>query len=155
MIATLDLDEEDEADVAELINLPSTVSESSAEEENSAKVLFEADPRRTCAVVGDSSPSETFRPNEVRAWATSNKSSLWAFAFASEALVPAFAAPEPVPVPTVAFSQVDISGQQLDVCATWRWTEMMNDVSYAGAGITTIVFRAKGGGGGRTNMCVG
>ena len=127
MIATLDLDEEDEADVAELVNLPSTVSGSSGGEENSAKE-FEADPR-TCAttevqvsvvvvVVGDGSPSETFRPNEVRAWATSNKSSLWAFAFASEALVPASAALVWVPVPTVAFSRVDISGQQLDVCAT-------------------------------------
>ena len=128
--------EEDEADMAEFINLPSTVSGSWEEEENPAKV-FEADPR-TCAttevsvvVVGDGSRSETFRPNEVRAWATSNKSSFWAFAFASEALV----IPVLVPVPTVAFSQVDIFlGAAVGrgrLCYESALAAMMDDFSYA------------------------
>ena len=86
-------------------------------------------------VVGDGSRSETFRPNEVRAWATSNKSSFWAFAFASEALVSAFATPVLVPVPTVAFSQVDIFlGAAVGrgrLCYESALAAMMDDFSYA------------------------
>ena len=125
---------EDEEDMPELVVavLIGSISEV-VEEEEEGTTKFEAGADKACSCVACAvlcdvgllallevvlaSVPETFRLNEVRAWATPNKSSPWKFAFVVEASEWTVPSPE-LMIVAVAFPQAESTGQlDVEFCA--------------------------------------